>query len=256
MYLMYVDESGDIGLNNSPTQYFILSGLIIHELYWKECLNKIIELRKKFKHKFGLHLRDEIHASAMINHPGSLVRIKRNDRLTILREFAEKLASLPEFNIINIVVRKQNKSSEYDVFENAWKTLIQRFENTISYKNFPSPSLVEKESGIIFPDHTHSKKLKELLRKMRHYNPVPHQKNYASTGFRNMAINTIVEDPNFRDSADSYFIQAADIIAFLLYQKYAPNSYIKKKSGQNYFRKLEPILCRHVSNSKNGIVEL
>jgi len=35
MFLMYVDESGDTGLTNSPVDYFVLSGLIIHELRWR-----------------------------------------------------------------------------------------------------------------------------------------------------------------------------------------------------------------------------
>jgi hypothetical protein len=33
---------------------------------------------------FGLRLREEIHAAALINRPGPLVRIQRNDRLTII----------------------------------------------------------------------------------------------------------------------------------------------------------------------------
>jgi hypothetical protein len=28
MFLMYVDESGDPGLINSPTRYYVLSGLV------------------------------------------------------------------------------------------------------------------------------------------------------------------------------------------------------------------------------------
>ena len=32
MFLMYVDESGDAGLVGSPTRYFVLTGLVVHEL--------------------------------------------------------------------------------------------------------------------------------------------------------------------------------------------------------------------------------
>lgn len=31
MYFMYVDESGDPGMLVSPTRYFVLSGLVVHE---------------------------------------------------------------------------------------------------------------------------------------------------------------------------------------------------------------------------------
>ena len=36
---------------------------------------------------FGLRLREELHAAALVNDPGALVRIPRNDRLTIVRAF-------------------------------------------------------------------------------------------------------------------------------------------------------------------------
>jgi Protein of unknown function (DUF3800) len=39
MYLMYVDESGDPGLNNSPTRYFTLTGMVVHEQRWHETVN-------------------------------------------------------------------------------------------------------------------------------------------------------------------------------------------------------------------------
>lgn len=41
MYLMYVDESGDPGLTSSPTRYFVLSGIVIHELRWAICLDQL-----------------------------------------------------------------------------------------------------------------------------------------------------------------------------------------------------------------------
>ena len=36
MYLMYVDESGDVGMVNSPSRYFVLVGLVLHELRWQQ----------------------------------------------------------------------------------------------------------------------------------------------------------------------------------------------------------------------------
>jgi hypothetical protein len=42
MYFMYVDESGDPGLVGSPTRYFTLTGMVVHELRWHETLNKLV----------------------------------------------------------------------------------------------------------------------------------------------------------------------------------------------------------------------
>ena len=255
MYLMYVDESGDCGLTNSPTRYFVLTGLVIHELRWQTYLDQLIGFRQRLRQRFGLRLREELHASALVNHPGLLVRIKRNDRLTIIRAFADELATMTDLNLINLVVDKQDKPGNYDVFGMAWKALIQRFENTLSHHNFAGPANPD-ECGMLFPDHTDDKKLIGLLRQMRRYNPVPNQMAFG-LGYRNLALSKITEDPNFRESDHSYFIQAADLTAFLLYQSLEPSGYMRKKGGHNYFQRLSPVLCK-VASSKDpqGIVRL
>lgn len=255
MFLMYVDESGDCGLTNSPTRYFVLSGLVVHELSWQSILDQLIAFRRKIKTSFGLGMRTELHAGPLISRPGALVRIPRNDRLTILRSFANELGSLNELNIINVVVDKQGKPPIYDVFEMAWKVLIQRFENTLARRNFAGPRNPD-DRGMLFPDRTDDKKLVALLRKMRRYNPIPSRIEYGP-GSRNIVMTKVVEDPNFRDSGDSLFIQAADLAAFLLYQHLAPSSYMRKKSANNYFQKLEPVLCTVASSTDSmGIVRL
>jgi hypothetical protein len=255
MYLMYIDESGDTGLVGSPTQYFILSGIVIHELRWRDYFDQLVEFRKRMLKTFGLHLREEIHSSQFITSPGNFSRIKKNDRLTILRDFANELATMTDLNVINIIVDKQNKPANYDVFGIAWKTLLQRFENTLSRRNFRGPVNTD-DKGMIITDNTDDKKLTALIRQMRRYNPIPHNMNYGN-GYRNLMTRYIIEDPNFRDSKNSYFIQAADLTAYLLYQYIHPNAYMRKKSGKNYFRKLDPILCKVASRTDPlGVVML
>src|SRR5438445_5537820 len=245
MYLMYVDESGDSGLISSPTRYFTLSGLVVHELRWRNCLDAIILFRRAMRKKFGLLLREEIHASSFISKPGSnphgLVRIQRQNRLAMLRHFADALAALTDLSIINVVVDKNGKAATYDVFEMAWKALIQRMENTLRWRNFPGPRNPD-ERGSLYCDGATDKRLVRLIRQMRQYNPVPHAL-WFGPGYRNLPLSNIIEDPSFRDSAHSYFVQAADTAAFLLHQHLAPNIYMKRNSGQNYFARLKPILC-------------
>jgi hypothetical protein len=253
---MYVDESGDCGLNGSPTDYFVLTGLVVHELRWQQYYDQLIEFRQRLRVKFGFKLREELHVSALIHRPGDLVRIKRNDRLAIIRNFSDEIASMTDISLINVVIDKRGKAPDYDVFGMAWKALIQRFENTLSRRNFPGPANPD-ERGMLFPDHTDTKKLTALLRKMRRFNPIPNHGSLQQQGSRNLVVTKINEDPNFRDSSHSLFIQATDLAAFLLYQQLAPNAYMKKKSGQNYFNRLEPILCKSASLSDpRGIVRL
>lgn len=255
MYLMYVDESGDCGLENSPSSYFVLTGLVVHELRWRPYLDQLFSFRRRMRGTFGLKLREELHAAHMINHPGALRRIPKNDRLAIIRMFARELASMTDLNVISVVVEKPNKPTTYDVFGMAWKVLIQRFENTISHRNFAGPANPD-ECGLLLPDDTDNKKLTTLLRQMRRYNPVPNKPPF-DPGLRNLTLSRIVEDPTFRDSAHSYFIQACDLAAYLLYQQISPSNYMKRKAGHNYFRILDPILCKVASSSDpQGVVRL
>src|SRR5690349_6787456 len=135
MYFMYVDESGDSGLVNSPTRYFCLSGLILHESSWRVFIDQLIDFRRAMKSVYGLPLRQEIHASEFIN--GKPIDIARHLRLAILRNALDELASMSFLSVTTVIVDKQNKPATYDVFNNAWGTLFQRFENTLKWGNFP-----------------------------------------------------------------------------------------------------------------------
>lgn len=251
MYFLYVDESGDIGMTNSPTDYFILSGLVIHELRWNETLERIIEFRRDLNDRFGLKLREEIHAGHFIHKPGELQRTKKYKRVIILRETIDFISSIQDLSIINIVIEKSEKSSGFDAFETAWKYLIQRFHNTLSRRNFPGPQNPE-DKGTMFVDRTNEKKLRNLTRKMRRHNPVSHK---GQSGYRQVHITEIIEDPVHRDSLHSYFIQLADVVAYFLLQKHDACGYIKKKGGVSYFDRLKPVLCRVASSSNDqGIV--
>jgi hypothetical protein len=254
MYLMYVDESGDTGLVSSQTRYFALSGLVVHELRWALYLDALIQFRRKLKVTHGLLMHDEFHSAHFLTRPGSLVRIPRYERLAMIRAFADTLAGLTDLNVINVIVDKQGKPPGYDVFEWAWKVLIQRFENTISHHNFPGPRNPD-ERGILICDHT-DKRLVKLLRKMRRFNMVPSQFWPASSA-RSLPLQYMVEDATFRDSATTYFIQAADLAAYLLYQFFAPNKYVRSKAAHRYFLRLSPVLCRVASlTHPQGIVRL
>lgn len=252
---MYVDENGDAGLVNSPTRYFILTGLVVHELRWHDALAALISFRRRVRDKFTLKLREEIHAGAMLSRPGTLVRIRKNDRLTIIRHFLDELAGLGYLSFINVRVDKQGKAPGYDPFVKGWEALIQRFENTLNHRNFPGPANPD-DRGTIFCDETDEVALRHLYRKMRNFNPIPNQANYGA-GYRQLPLVRIVEDPSLRRSHHSYFIQAADVAAYAAYQWYAPSAYIRKKGAHGYFTRLESALCKVASpRHAYGVVEL
>ena len=252
MYFLYADESGDVGLVGSPTDYFCLSGLVVHELRWHEALEAIIGLRREMKDRYGFKLRDEIHAADFIHRPRELARIPKSMRLRLLRDAIDFLAALPDISIVNVVVDKRGQPPGADIFEIAWTTLIQRFHNTMSHKNFPGPQNPD-DKGLLVVDQTDEVKLRNLSRRMRRYNPVPSA--YGQEHFA-IPITTIVEDAVHRNSQHSYFIQLADVNAYFLFQKYQPCGYVQRKGARNYFSRLEPVLCTVASRTHpQGIVE-
>jgi hypothetical protein len=250
MYLMYVDESGDTGLEGSPSRYFVLSGIVVHEKSWRNFIDRLIAFRKTLKSIYGLGIRTEIHASEYIRK--QIDNLPKHDRLAILRNTIDELAKMPDISITNVIVDKQGKAADYDVFQKAWGVLFQRFENTLFYGNFPSG--YRDDFGMLLSDATAGQKLTQMVRRMAVYNPIPSSYGLES---RNIPIKKIIEDPHFKDSRTSLPIQMADVCAYFLHQKYAPNGYIKKKSAQNYFDRLLPVLNVHASRSNQmGIVQI
>jgi hypothetical protein len=250
---MYVDESGDTGLTGSPTTHFALSGLVVHENQWRSLTDRLASFRKAMRSAHGLPLREEIHASQMIRR-ATVPGMKRHVRLMILRNFLDEIAKQNFVSITNVIVAKANKPQGYDVFENAWKALFQRFENTIKYGNFPGG--FRKDSGLVITDATDGRKLQKLMRRMSVYNPIPNQA-WAGAGYRNIPLLRMIEDPYPKDSRESYLIQAVDTTAYFVLQKYQATSYVRKKGAQNYLSRLLPILNTRASTANPlGVVVL
>ena len=251
---MYTDESGDPGLNNSPTNYFIISGIIMHELRWKSILDELVKFRRHLRQTKSLKLREEIHAVNFINKPGEVKRIHRNDRVDILKQCIDWLNAQKDIGIITVSVDKREKTS--DIFDIAWNSLITRFENTIRHKNFPGPSNPD-DRGLVLPDNTNGNKLTKIIRRMRHFNPVPNRKDIYYGGYRNMSIEYIIEDPFMKDSANSLIHQIVDVVAYCARQLYEPNKYMKRKGGHNFYKRLNNTIVKHAApRHELGIVEI
>ena len=250
MYLMYVDESGDPGNNTAQSNYFCLSGIVVHESEWRQFIDSLVAFRKTLRLVYGLPIRSEIHSAEFLRK--NAFGIAKHQRLAILRNYLDELAKLNSISITNIVVEKAGKPANFDIFEAAWRTLFQRFENTLTHGNYPGG--YKRSYGCVFTDATSGKKLSNMMRKMAVYNPIP---NRGGGGYRNMPILRIIEDPSERDSRASLPIQSCDVAAYFLQQKLRPNSYIMKKSARVYFDRLTPVLNTHASISDpQGIVRI
>ncbi|MBS0209727.1 MAG: DUF3800 domain-containing protein [Planctomycetes bacterium] len=261
---MYVDESGDCGLpvDGSPSSHFCLTGLVVHELRWRDTMVQLLSFRHWLKRRYKVYLDDELHAADMISKPSkialSLRQLAKHQRPAIIRHFADEIATLSDVNLINVVVDKRtgHAPNKDEVFRWAWYSLFQRFENTIRFQNFPDPKNAD-DRGIVFPDATDGPRLKRFLDSMRLSNQLKVQQRSGTFVYHNQPIRAIVEDPVVRDSQHSYLIQAADCAVFLLKQYVQPSAYMKKHGGNAYFKRLDPVLCKLASNKDpEGIVRL
>jgi hypothetical protein len=187
----------------------------------------------------------------------SLRRLKKHERLAIIRHFADQIAQLSDISVINVVVDKHGHvPSKDEVFRRAWYTLFQRFENTIRYQNFPGPKNAD-DRGMVFPDDTDGGKLCRYLDEMRLRNPLKISEAYGAFYYKDEPIRAIIEDPVLRNSRSSYLIQVADCAAYLLKQSIEPCGYMRKHGGNAYFGRLDPVLCKHASNrDAHGVVRL
>jgi hypothetical protein len=250
MYMMYVDESGDTGLANSPTDFFALTGIVVHEQQWRAFMAALIAFKKTMRTVHGLPVRSEIHASEFIK--SKVFGMARHTRLAILRNSLDELAKMSNISITGVIVDKRNKPPGFDVFDFAWKTLFQRFENTLKFGNFPGG--FKSDYGVVFTDDTAGLKLLRMVRKMAVYNPIP---SAFGGPPRNIPILRLIEDPHGKDSAESLAIQMADVCAYFLHQRYKPNSYIRRQGATHYYDRLLPVLNLKAStNSPLGIVAL
>lgn len=250
MYLMYVDESGDPGNNTDQSRYFCLSGIVVHESEWRLFIDSLLEFRRTIRDVYDFPLRAEIHAVEMLRK--SQFGIEKYDRLAILRNFLDELAKYNFISITNVVVDKEGKPDDFDIFGAAWRTLFQRFENTLVHGNFPGG--YKRSFGTVFTDATSGKRLSNIMRRMSAYNPIP---NRYGAGFRDVPIQRIIEDPSERNSVNSLPIQACDVAAYFLQQRQRPNSYVRKKRAHAYFDRLDPVLNKVASTADpQGVVRI
>lgn len=245
MYLMYVDESGDPGKSvKYNSDHYILSGLIIHVNDWQECLDKLKKLREYLRAEFDLSLKTEIHASELIRikNINEYRKIRKSSRIKILKLYSMSIPNIfQKSKVINICLNKEDFINK-DVQLIAWKRLFQRYDN---YMKFGT-----KERGLVISDTTDETTLRNLLRKMRVYNPIT-----TFTGYDNVEITNIIEDVFFRDSKHSYFIQTVDVISHLLYRKEFPKGSLRKFGIENYFKNIEAILLKEATKYDDlGIV--
>src|SRR5687767_3967010 len=118
----YVDESYD-------ERKFCLSAISIRYIDWHKSFNLVREHRRELRDKYGLYIRQEIHARDLLSGRGQIGTriISRYDRAQIFYSLLSTIAKLPRVWVFNICLDTQ---AFQDVQLEAWDRLLNRIERT------------------------------------------------------------------------------------------------------------------------------
>lgn len=217
MYLAYFDESGDDGYPKTSSQLFVLTSVYMHELFWKSNYNKIKEGRKKLKDYYGFPSKMEFHTKQFLTDKNPYRQFSWDAKIKkeILFYFFSLISTL-DLKIINVVINKQNIiKPEYQVLENALIYNVQRIENDLNEycKNCKIEEICLGRKFMIITDEGRVGKMRKTTRRIQSFNYIPSK--YSGTYRKE--IEKLIEDPIPKNSVESYFIQIADAIAYIVY---------------------------------------
>lgn len=245
MRIFYIDESGSE--NNK-----IYTAFGVDDNVWLDTLDKLVYHRRDLYNRYGLYVRKEIHTYRFATGHGHYAKtpIFLHDRIDIYKEFLVLLSNLSGIHVINAF----GKKGDADI-------LLERLLNRIN-----TNVKKENQKALLIFDNGENANIISKVRKMRRFNYIPSA--YGDWGMgsiltasgnsiKNIQIADIVEDPNFRDSKESLFIQCADMIAYALLRKECPNKKSIETGVINFFPLLRPILVLEANRKDEfGIVKV
>jgi hypothetical protein len=208
MHLVYYDESGDDGFPEYASPLFVLSAVYCPAMDWRENFEVIVgfkrQLAKDFNFPFGL----EIHTRELLlnKKPYAPLRLSGAERTEIVARFCQVAAQLSVRSLSTVVIKPWIRNAAFPVLDKALSYSVNRIETDLRGS--------AANRFVIITDDGRVAKMRSTTRRMQKINYIP-SKFEASAYQRE--IRHLIEDPLPKDSKESYFIQLADMIAFLFY---------------------------------------
>jgi len=239
MHLFYIDDSGD-------EQFSIFSALSLSVEEWRNAFSQVRQFRRQLKREYGLYVYKELHATDFVAGRGRISDrvLTKYERSQIFRRVLEFVAQLPSAALFNAIAPK---TREHWAFER----MVNRIDRTL--RTWGS-------HGLLFVDRGKEVTYRRLVRRMAVFNPIPSAYGMwedTSQRFRNIPIERVVEDPVFKDSRLSYFIQLADFVAFSLLRRESQIPSRNRYDIHTAFDLLDSILVREASRrDPQGIIRV
>jgi len=208
--IAYYDEAGDDGFPRYSSPLFALSAVYMHYLQWHPNFERVREFRRALKRDFGLPVKMEMHTKYFVlgKNPYRLIGLSEPDRIQVMDLFADLIGSL-ELKIINVVVVKPRlPPNTAGVLDTALKFSVQRIENHLD------PTRNPQARFMVITDPGRVGAMRRTTRRIQRINYIPSR--YEAGPYRR-EITALIEDPIQKDSTESYFIQLADFVSFVIY---------------------------------------
>jgi hypothetical protein len=211
MHLVYVDESGDTGLTNSPTREYLLVAIMVPEDSWHNILARINRARRRMKDKLGLDFAAEIHAAEFLGGAHIYLGLEAWQRVRAIRWLLKELSREPKLEFLAI---GRDKQSGGEILRPAWARLVVEAENRTP------------ERIMLLTDVTDRKAVLKAVH-LREEDDGPNAQGPSER---------LIEDPIHIDSRHSRFIQISDLIAYLLRQSLQPNAHFRNEQPRQLVR--------------------
>lgn len=214
MLYAYVDETGDRGplSKKGASQCFGLGCVLLPTTEWANAIDHVLTIRRGLRDRHGIRVRSEIKANYLVNGGGSLAGL---GLAPYVRKgiYRAHLRAIDEIGgkAFSVIVDKA-KHPGVDWFGLAWETLLQRLEKAATRW---TPSA---ETLMVIHDNGDNPAISKAVRKARVH--LTAGSAFGSGSFRLTA--PIIEDAIPRDSASSFMLQLADLVAYAGWRTYMP----------------------------------
>jgi len=197
MHLLYIDDSYE-----DPVQTY--AAIAIPASSWKATFARVKTWRRELKEQYGILVTREFHATEFVGGRGRLGPdiVSKYHRSLIFRNAFELMNSLDGVRVFS--------SCRTSRPEWAFERLITRVQKTMETWD---------SHAVIICDEGKNAEFHRLMRRMAVHNPVPVWVGPNHQQVQNLATNRILEDPIFKPSDTSYFIQMADFVAYGLLRR-------------------------------------
>jgi hypothetical protein len=234
----YIDESYD-------SDKFVMSALVLPVDRWREAFALVQAHRRLMKEKLGIFTSKEFHATDFVAGRGRLAPkpIPKGLRAMLFRGYLKMLAKLPGAAVISGAWPRQGMSLG-DVHAQAFSRIQERLQKRCG---------VSKGYIVSIVDEGRAAELRKVARRSKVWNPIPSQYGAWEDGSptKNIPNDRLIEDPFFKASHQSHFLQAADFIAFaLLKSEVPPTPYVRKHALHTAYDLLAP-LCNPVVSPRD-----